>query len=145
MYILRYGVFTTPKTHAVVRAGGGGTDVSKEHTPASQPYATDWGNVFLRLLEYTYHSVRCNNSEDHNMTVLLIIHVQILYIWYKQEHNTCLSIFLLSRLQEKSAKRSAVRLESPRQRGGGGGGGRRAGEVEVRRQNSTNQEPSMHV
>lgn len=55
---------------------------------------------------------KCRNSEDHKITVLTLAKIQILCIWYMSAHNTCLSVLVLSRLQEKSARRSAVRLES---------------------------------
>ena len=109
MYILRSEVFTT-LTRTLWCGGrgeGGGTDVSKEHMSPSK-LSTDWGSMFLCLLEQH----KCHNSEDHNITVLKIAKTQILCIWYMSAHNTCLSILVLSRLREKSARRSAVRLES---------------------------------
>lgn len=109
LYILRSEVFTT--VTRTLWCGGrgdeGGHQRFEEHMSPSQ-LSTDWGSVFLCLLEQH----KCRNSEDHNINVLTIVKIQILCIWYMSAHNTCLSILVLSRLQEKSARRSAVRLES---------------------------------
>jgi hypothetical protein len=80
---------------------------------------------------------KCCNSEDHNVTVLTLAKTQILCIWYLSVHNTYLSILVLSRLQEKSARRSAVRLESLNNSDTTGGTGDERGGVEVRSQKST--------
>ena len=144
LYILRSGIFTTLTRNLWCggRGAEGGTDVSKQHMSPSQ-LSTDWGSMFLCLLEQH----KCRNSEDHNITVLTVAKIQIPCIWYMSAHNTCLSILVLSRLQEKSARRSAVRLESlnnSEPTGGGGGrrregwgGGDERGGVEVRSQKST--------
>jgi hypothetical protein len=91
---------------------------------------------------------KCRNSEDHNITVLTIAKIQLLCIWYMSAHHRCLSILVLSRLQEKSARRSAVRLESLNNSvtlGGGGGQATRGVGCRWEVRSQPYQEPRMQV
>jgi hypothetical protein len=101
----------------------------------SQLCPTDGGSMLLWLLEYAYY---------HSKIIMWLCYEldrQILCLWYNQAHNTCLSILVLSILQDKSPKRSAVALESLNKRGrreGPGGGG--AGEQSEVNDDFRNQE-----
>lgn len=105
------------------RKGGGHRRFEGTYVSISALY-----RMFVCLLEHTYHSLGAVTQKTTTW-LLTIAEIQILCIWYMSAHNTCLSVLVQNRLQEKSARRSAVRLESlnnwPREdrpREGWGGG-----------------------
>lgn len=113
LYILKSEVFTTlTRTLWCGGSGEGGRHRRFEETYASTSALYIWRQCVPLLIGTHLPQRKCCNSQDHNIKVLTTAKIQILCIWYMSPHYTCLSILVLSRLQEKSERRSTVRLES---------------------------------